>query len=121
MAAMMHGLLSGEPPVGLGGIFSMGDAGRLASLVTDAGFVDVKVDGFAITFRAADIDAHLERVIFLAPLACVLDEASAGPQAAVRRNRHGPRLLTSHCGRPRNPWTSTPGVRSTRSQPMNFK
>ncbi len=86
MAAMMNGLTSGGPPVGPGGIFSLGDPGELEALVVSAGFVDVHVEAFDLTFRADDIDSHVERVSSLAgPLATVLHDASPEQSAAVRR------------------------------------
>jgi SAM-dependent methyltransferase len=86
MAAMMTGLVSDGPPVGPGTIFSLGDPGELEALVKGAGFVDVKVEEFAITFRAANIDGHVERVSSLAgPLAAVFKNASPEQSAAVRR------------------------------------
>jgi SAM-dependent methyltransferase len=86
MAAMTHGLVSGGPPVGPGGIFSLGDPGELEALVEGAGFVEVAVEQIAVIFRAGDIDAHVTRVSSLAgPLATILQGASADQQAAVRR------------------------------------
>lgn len=86
MAAMMNGLVAGGPPVGPGGIFSLGDPGHLEALVKDVGFVDVTVDEVAVTFRAPDIDAHITRVSALAgPLATVLQRATPDQRAAVRR------------------------------------
>jgi ubiquinone/menaquinone biosynthesis C-methylase UbiE len=86
MAAMMSGLVAGGPPVGPGGIFSLGDRGRLEALVKEAGFDDVTVEEVAVTFRAPDIDAHITRVSELAgPLAGVLKTATPDQLAAVCR------------------------------------
>jgi ubiquinone/menaquinone biosynthesis C-methylase UbiE len=86
MAAMANGLASGGPPVGPGGIFSLGDPTELETLAKGAGFVDVAVEEFAITFRADTIDAHFERVSSLAgPLGTVLQAASPEQLAALRR------------------------------------
>jgi SAM-dependent methyltransferase len=86
MAAMMNGLVSGGPPVGPGSIFSLGDPEMLEMLVRGAGFVDVEVEGFAITFRAPDVNAHIRRVSSLAgPLAAAFKNASAEQLAAVCR------------------------------------
>jgi SAM-dependent methyltransferase len=86
MAAMATGLASGEPPVGPGGIFSLGDPAELETLAKGAGFVDVAVEEFAIIFRADTIDAHVERVSSLAgPLASVLHAASPDELATLRR------------------------------------
>jgi SAM-dependent methyltransferase len=86
MAAMATGLASGGPPVGPGGIFSLGDPAELETLARGAGFVDVAVEEVAITFRADTIDAHVELVSSLAgPLATVLQAASPDQLAALRR------------------------------------
>ena len=51
-----------------------------------AGFVDVAVEEFAITFAADTVDAHVARVGSLAgPMAAVLEAASFDQLAAVRR------------------------------------
>jgi SAM-dependent methyltransferase len=90
MAAMANGLVSGGPPVGPGGIFSLGDPAGLEALAKGAGFVDVTVEEFAITFRADTIDAHVTRVSSLAgPLATVLQAASPDQLAALRRTAAG--------------------------------
>jgi SAM-dependent methyltransferase len=87
VAAMINGLVAGGPPVGPGGMFSLGDPGRLEAFVKDAGFVDVSVEAFAVTFRAPDIDAHITRFSELAgPLAGVLQSATPDQRAAVRRS-----------------------------------
>jgi SAM-dependent methyltransferase len=86
MAAMMNGLVSGGPPVGPGSIFSLSDPAELESLVSGAGFVDVKVEEFAIAFLADDIDSHVDRVSSLAgPLAAAFEAATPEQHAAVRR------------------------------------
>lgn len=85
MAAMMNGVVSGGPPVGPGSIFSLGDPGELEALAKGAGFVDVWVEEFTVTFRADDIDAHLARVSSLAgPMAAAFQAASPDQLAAVR-------------------------------------
>jgi SAM-dependent methyltransferase len=86
MAAMMSGLVSGGPPVGPGGIFSLGDPTALATLAKEAGFVDVVVTEFPVTFEIEDIDEHVERVGSLAgPLAAAFAGADPERRAAVRR------------------------------------
>jgi hypothetical protein len=86
MAAMATGLASGGPPVGPGGIFSLGDPAELETLAKGAGFLDVAVEEFAITFRAGSIDEHVARVSSLAgPLATLLQAASPDQLAAFRR------------------------------------
>ncbi len=86
IAAMMNGLVSGGPPVGPGSIFSLSNPVELESLVKGAGFLDVKVEEFAIAFRADDIDSHVDRVSSLAgPLAAAFETATQEQHAAVRR------------------------------------
>lgn len=86
IAAMMNGLVSGGPPVGPGSIFSLSDPVELESLVKGAGFVDVKVEEFAIDFLADDIDSHVDRVSSLAgPLAAAFEAATPEQHAGVRR------------------------------------
>ncbi len=86
IAAMMNGLVSGGPPVGPGSIFSLSNPVELESLVKGAGFVDVKVEEFAIAFRADDIDSHVDRVSSLAgPLAAAFEAATQQQHVAVRR------------------------------------
>jgi SAM-dependent methyltransferase len=84
MAAMMTGLVAGGPPVGPGGIFSLGDAPRLAALASNAGFTDVQVDAIDVVFRAPDIDTHVRRVISLAgPLASAVRDATPDQRATL--------------------------------------
>lgn len=86
MAAMMNGVVSGGPPVGPGGIFSLGDADGLAALASGAGFVDVTVDEVGVTFLAPDVDAHVDRVSSLAgPMSAAFAAATPDQLAGVRR------------------------------------
>ncbi len=86
MAAMMNGLVSGGPPVGPGGIFSLADPTELAGLAKGAGFVDVSVTEWPVVFHVESIDAHLGRVSSLAgPLAAAFAAASPDQLAAVHR------------------------------------
>lgn len=86
MAAMLHGLVAGGPPVGPGGIFSLGDSVVLERLVADAGFDGVEVEAIDVVFRAASVDAHIDRVSSLAgPLAAAIAGASVEQSAAFRR------------------------------------
>jgi ubiquinone/menaquinone biosynthesis C-methylase UbiE len=86
MAAAMNGLVAGVPPVAPGGIFSLGDPEQVAGLAREAGFVDVVVDEVPMTFRAASIEAHVERVSSLAgPLAAAFASATPDQLAAVRQ------------------------------------
>ena len=95
MAAMMHGLVSGGPPVGPGGIFSLSDPVHLVALAEGAGFFDVTVQSFDTTFRSPDIATHLDRVISLAgPLAVAIRTAAPEQVAAVRETAAG--LAAAH-------------------------
>ena len=86
MAAMMNGVVAGGPPVGPGGIFSLGDPAQLVALAKDAAFVDVIVEEIPITFHAENIDTHIERVSSLAgPLAAAFAAATPEQLAAVRQ------------------------------------
>ena len=86
MAAMMNGLVAGGPPVGPGGIFSLGDADQLLALAKDAGFADVVVDEVPTTFHSESIEVHVERVSSLAgPLAAAFAAATPHQLAAVRQ------------------------------------
>lgn len=86
MAAMMNGIVAGGPPVGPGGIFSLGDPATLKALVEGAGFEGVNVAAIDITFHADSIDAHIAQVIALAgPLAGAFAVADAAQLAAVRQ------------------------------------
>jgi SAM-dependent methyltransferase len=86
MAAMANGLVAGPPPVGPGGVFSLGDPAGLAQLATDAGFAEVVIETIETTFRADTIEAHVDRVSSLAgPLAAAFAAASAEQLEAVRR------------------------------------
>ena len=86
MAAMMNGLVAGGPPIGPGGIFSLGDPAQLESLTAGAGFHDVQVEAIDLTFESASIDDHVARVSSLAgPLAGAFATADAAQLDAVRR------------------------------------
>jgi ubiquinone/menaquinone biosynthesis C-methylase UbiE len=86
MAAMMNGLVSGGPPVGPGGIFSLGDPTELEGLAKGAGFVNVAVAELPVLFHVENINAHLGRVSSLAgPLAAAIVAASSEQLAAIRR------------------------------------
>ena len=85
MGAMLAGIVTDGPPTGPGGIFSLGDAGRVSSLLTEARFRDVVVETADVVFRAPDIDTHLQRVGSLAgPLAAALQGASPDQRATLR-------------------------------------
>lgn len=85
MAAMMHGLVSGGPPTGPGGLFSLAAAGVLEGLVRDAGFSDVIVAEAPTVSRFATPDQHFDTVMSLAgPLSAALAAAPDDVRGAVR-------------------------------------
>ena len=67
MAAMMHGLVSGGPPTGPGGPFSLADPAKLERLIREGGFADVAVRGVETEATFGDTDEHFATVISLAP------------------------------------------------------
>ena len=97
MAAMTNGLVAGRPPVGPGGIFSLGDPAQIVSLAENAPFVDVTVEEIPVTFHAESIEMHVERVSALAgPLAAAFAEATSAQLAAVRQT--SAQLAASYIG-----------------------
>ncbi|MBI5088350.1 MAG: class I SAM-dependent methyltransferase [Actinobacteria bacterium] len=97
MAAMLNGVVAGGPPVGPGGIFSLGDPAHVSALTTDAGFVDVVVDEIPVMFESADLDLHIRRVSSLAgPLAAAFAAATDEQLAAVRAT--AAQLAAPHIG-----------------------
>jgi len=97
MAAMASGLVAGGPPVGPGGIFSLGDPGQLGALAQEAGFHDVGVEEIDITFRSESIEAHVERVSSLAgPLAAAF--AAATPEQLAAVHATSAQLAAEHIG-----------------------
>jgi SAM-dependent methyltransferase len=86
MAAMMNGLVAGGPPIGPGGVFSLGDPAELHALAAGAGFADVRVEAIDVAFTSASIDDHVAKVSSLAgPLAATFAAADDSKLAAVRR------------------------------------
>lgn len=84
MAAMMHGLVQGGPPVGPGGPFSLADPDDLEKRVRGAGFTDVSVRIVDDAVRFPDAETHLGVVGALAPpLAAALSSASDEARAKV--------------------------------------
>jgi SAM-dependent methyltransferase len=85
MSMMLHGLVSGGPPVGPGGPLSLGDPEVLERLAREAGFDPVSVTTVEVTVRFADVGAYLEHVASLAPpLAVAFGKASDEQREAVR-------------------------------------
>ena len=97
MAAMMNGLVAGGPPVGPGGIFSLGDPRELAELARRQGFVDVTVEEIPTIFRAESIEAHVAQVSSLAgPMAAAF--AAATPEQLAGVHETAARLAADHVG-----------------------
>jgi SAM-dependent methyltransferase len=85
MAAMMHGVVQGGPPVGAGGPFSLADPEALEKRLRNAGFGEVTVVTVEVARRYADVDEYLGAVGALAPpLAAALGAAPAEKIAEVR-------------------------------------
>lgn len=86
MAAMITGVVAGGPPVGPGGVFSLSDPTTLQHHAEAAGFADTTIEEHDVTFRAASIDEHIDRVSALAgPLAVAIGRASPDQRDALRR------------------------------------
>lgn len=85
MAAMMHGLVQGGPPVGPGGPFSLADPEDLEKRVRGAGFPDVTVTRVESARVFRDNDEHVATVLALAPhLSAALASATPEQLAGVR-------------------------------------
>jgi SAM-dependent methyltransferase len=85
MAAMMHGLVQGGPPVGPGGPFSLADPIDLEKRARGAGFTGVTVTAIDSTRAFADSDEHVDVVLALSPpLAAAVRNAPRQKVAAVR-------------------------------------
>lgn len=85
MAAMMHGLVSGGPPTGPGGPFSLADGVVLERIVRDAGFDEVTMREVETPSSFVTTDEHFDTVIALAPpLAAALADAPDATRGAVR-------------------------------------
>ncbi len=83
MAAMMHGLVQGGPPVGPGSPFSLADHDHLEAMVRSAGFAEVSVEGVESS-TLLEPQRHLDVVGALAPpLAAALAAATPEQRAAV--------------------------------------
>jgi SAM-dependent methyltransferase len=90
MAAMMNGLVSGGPPTGPGGLFSLADPAVLEQTARDAGFVDVAVDEVATVSTFASPDEYFDTVTALAgPLSTAISGAPEATRLAVRRSAIG--------------------------------
>ncbi len=95
MSAMLHGLTTGGPPVGPGGVFSLGDPERLADLLRGTGFDAVIVDEVDVMHRFADTNEYLSTVSSLAPpLVAALAAAPAEVREKVEQS--AAELLAAH-------------------------
>jgi hypothetical protein len=85
MAAMANGVTSGGPPVGPGGVFSLGEPDHLLDLVTAAGFHDAAVEAVDLVMTFTDVDHYVAVAGSLAPpLAAALRTATPDQRASVR-------------------------------------
>jgi SAM-dependent methyltransferase len=85
LAGMIHGVLSGGPPVGAGGPLSLGDADALVAMATAAGFATVDVTPVDVVMPFPDVDAYLSHVSALAPpFAAAFPTATDEQLAAIR-------------------------------------
>jgi len=85
MATMVHGLVTGGPPTGPGGLFSLAEPDTLRRLADEAGFQDVRVEEVATCFSFASPDEHVAVVSSLAgPLAALIAAGTPEQRAAVR-------------------------------------
>jgi SAM-dependent methyltransferase len=85
MAAMMHGVVQGGPPVGPGMPFSLADPEMLGGLFRTAAFDDVSVDEVDGVAVYADVDEYMSTAGALAPpLAAALRSAGTDDLARVR-------------------------------------
>ena len=85
MAAMMHGLVSGGPPTGPGGPFSLADPAGLERLIRDSGFAQVALHVVETEASFTATDEHFDTVVSLAsPLAAALSAAPESTRVAVR-------------------------------------
>jgi SAM-dependent methyltransferase len=85
MAAMMHGVVQGGPPIGPGTPFSLADPDVLGALFDSAGFGEVTVETIDGVAAYKDVDAYFATAGALAPpLAAALRTASADDLARVR-------------------------------------
>jgi hypothetical protein len=90
MAAMMHGLIQGGPPVGPGTPYSLADRVDLEKRVRGSGFTAVDVEVVDAVRHFANPDEHFDTVGALAPpLAAALSTATDEQRAAVRDTVHG--------------------------------
>lgn len=67
MAAAIHGVLAGGPPIGPGGPLSLGDPEALVAMAVDAGFAAVDVTPIDVAMEFADVDSYIAHVSALAP------------------------------------------------------
>ncbi len=90
MAAMMHGVVQGGPPVGPGGPFSLADPDEVEKRLLVAGFDEVTVTTRDVVRRFADVNEYFAAASTLAPpLAAAVSAATPDQVAAVRRTVDG--------------------------------
>jgi ubiquinone/menaquinone biosynthesis C-methylase UbiE len=86
MAAMIQGLVPGDPPTGPGGPFSLGDPDALRGLVEAAGFGDVRVEPVVGVRHYISTEQHVDMGTSLAPpLHAALTRATPEQRAALHQ------------------------------------
>ena len=85
MASQIHGVVTGGPPTGPGGLFSLADPATLESAMLDAGFAAAVVHEVPTLATFTTADEYFDTVTSLAgPLSAALGAAAAETRAAVR-------------------------------------
>ena len=85
MAAQLNGVVTGGPPTGPGGIFSLADPAVLEGIASEAGFNDVVIHEVPTVATFATSDEYVDTVASLAgPLSAAIAGASEETRAAMR-------------------------------------
>jgi SAM-dependent methyltransferase len=85
LSGMIHGLLSGGPPVGPGMPLSLGDPDQLRGYAVEAGFTEAAVSEIDVVMELADVDDYLGHVTSLAPpFAAAFPTATDEQMAAIK-------------------------------------
>jgi SAM-dependent methyltransferase len=86
MAAQINGIVTGGPPTGPGGLFSLAEAAVLEGAMLKAGFADVAVAEVPATATFTTVDEYVDTVTSLAgPLSAAIAGASDESRAALRK------------------------------------
>jgi hypothetical protein len=86
MAAQINGVVTGGPPTGPGGLFSLADPDALLAAIRTAGFADATLAEVSTNSVFASLDEYFDTVTSLAgPLSLAIAAASDETRAAMRR------------------------------------